>query len=246
LKKIAETGFIEILDSKQIKKYGIEESDGRVKYIVMKENKEITNHVDSIFKLFDEGNSEDKLAALFEIDSYKKVYVLNPLQLDVLAKNLNKDDIELTYQILVILSNHIINKNIHPSNIPVLLDKLRPLLAESFSLLQKRPALRGHVIALLGMYNDKAVIDQLIEDARTMEDLSDVKDEYDKRYTARVIENHRTELFNLERELRTDGKDKNTKVLSQIRNQAKKNLGIADRDGSISIPGIDLTGVDLK
>lgn len=63
--------------------------------------------------------------------------------------------------------------------------------------------------------------------------ISLIKDEYEKRYTAKVIENHRTVLFNLQIELRKEEKSKNAKVLSQIRYHAKKNLGLVESDESV-------------
>lgn len=240
LDELKDAGFIDILKAEQVEKYGIEAPNKKFKYVILKQSLELIKHIDSVLKLFDSGDDEDKLTALAEIESYKNVYSLYPSQLDVLVRNLGEDNIELTYHILVILSYNIIDKWNQPKDVPALLDKLRILLAKIPSLPQKHPALRGHVIALLGMYEDEAVIDQLIEDARTMDDLSNVKDEYDKRYTAKVIENHRTVLFNLEIELKKDGKNTNAKVLSQIRYQAKKNLGLVENDESVEITGVDL------
>ncbi|WP_342305547.1 hypothetical protein [Methanolobus sp. ZRKC5] len=237
LDELKDAGFIDILKAGQVEKYGIEAPNKKFKYVVLKQSLELIKHIDSVLELFDSGDDEDKLTALAEIDSYKNVYSLYPSQLDVLVRNLDEDNIELTYYILVILSYNIIDKWNQPRDVPALLDKLRILLAKISSLPQKHSALRGHVIALLGIYEDGAVIDQLTEDARTMDDLSNVKDEYDKRYTAKVIESHRTVLFDLEIELRKDGKNTNAKVLSQIRYQAKKNLGLVE---SGEIPGVDL------
>jgi hypothetical protein len=239
LKQMADADIVVILNSDQIKEYGIKDLDRREKYVVLKEFTKIKEHVDSVFKLFEDGDSEDKLSALAEIGSYKKNYALNPLQLDILARSLNAEDIELTYQLLVNIYYYIIDKKTKPNDTSAFLENLKQLLTHIPSLSQKRPALRGYIIALLGMYNDKAVVDQLIQDANTMEQFCDVKDEYDKIFTAKVIETHRTELFNLERSLRKNGKEKTAKVLSQIRFQAKKNCGIADVDNGISVPGVD-------
>lgn len=227
-------------DQADLNRFGIKKKDGRASYYFSKASTEIKDHVDFVFNHFDEGDSEDKLAALAEIDSYKKVYLLNPLQLDVLVRNLDERDIELSYQLLVVLHYYIIETNIKPHDTSSLLSNLRDLLANYPPVSQKRSTLRGFIIALLGIYNDQAVIDQLIKDANILEDLSYVKDEYDKNYTARVIEKYRTELFNLEKDLRKSGRKKNAKILSQIRYQAKKHTGMVDNDNGIHVPGVDL------
>lgn len=240
LGKLVDQGILlTIQDQEELNRFGIKKKDGRASYYFSKTSTEIKDHVDFVFNHFDKGDSEDKLAALAEIDSYKKVYLLNPLQLDVLVRNLDEKDIELSYQLLVVLHYYIIEKDIKPNDTSSLLSNLKDILANYPPLSQKRPALRGFIIALLGVYNNQAVVDQLIEDANKIEDLSSVKDEYDKSYTARVIEKYRTELFNLERDLRKNAREKNAKILSQIRYQAKKHSGMVDNDDDISVPGVD-------
>jgi hypothetical protein len=240
LDDLVSAGIIEKLSAKQVKKYGINATDNREKYFMLKGNTEIKKHIDTVFELFEGGDCEDKLAALGEMDTYKNYYILEPLQLDILVKNLSEKDIELSYQLIVVIYHYIVDKNIQPSDINLLLTKLRLLLKNIPPLSQQRPVLRGNIIALLCMYDDEAVVEQLIEDAKTMENFADVKDEYDKLYAASLIEKNRTRLFNLEIELRKKGKHKNAKVLSQIRHQARKGIDIAVLDGNVNTPGADL------
>ncbi|WMW22918.1 hypothetical protein RE476_03590 [Methanolobus mangrovi] len=240
LENLKEAGFIEKLSAKQVTKYGIKPKDYREKYFLLKENTEIKNHIDAVFKLFDDGDSEAKIAALGEMDTYSNYYFLEPLQLDILVKNLSEKDIELSYQLMVVIHHYIVDKKIQPSDINLLLTKLRSLLKNIPPMSQQRPVLRGNIIALLCKYNDETVIDQLIKDAETMENFADVKDEYDKLYAAKLIEKNRTKLFNLEIELRNKGKHKNAKVLSQIRDQARKGIDIAVLGGNVNTLRSDL------
>jgi len=240
LENLNEAGFIVKLSSKQAKKYGINPPDYREKYFLLKENTEIKKHVDAVFKLFDDSNSEAKIAALGEMDTYKNYYILEPLQLDILVKNLSEKDIELSYQLMVVIHHYIVDKKIKPSDTNLLLTKLRSLLRNIPPLSEQRPVLRGNIIALLCMYDDEVVVEQLIKDAETMENFADVKDEYDKLYAAKLIEKNRTKLFNLEIELRNKGKHKNVKVLSQIRDQARKGIDIALLDGNVNTLRSDL------
>lgn len=240
LDDLVSAGIIDKLSAKQAKKYGINATDNREKYFMLKENTEIKKHIDTIFKLFYGGDCEDKLAALGEMDTYKNYFILDSSQLDTLVKNLSEKDIELSYQLIVVIYHYIVDKNIQPSDINLLLTKLRLLLKNIQPMSQQRPVLRGNIIALLCMYDDEAVVEQLIEDAKTMENFADVKDEYDKLYAASLIEKNRTRLFTLEIELRKKGKHKNAKVLSQIRHQARKGIDISVLDGNVNTPGADL------
>lgn len=240
LEDLKEAGFIEKLSAKQVTKYGINPTDYREKYFLLKENTEIKKHIDEVFKHFDDGDSEAKIAALGEMDTYSNYYILEPLQLDILVKNLSEKDIELSYQLMVVIHHYIVDKKIKPSETNLLLTKLRSLLRNIPPLSQQRPVLRGNIIALLCKYDDEAVIEQLVKDAETMENFADVKDEYDKQYAAKLIEKNRTKLFNLEVELRNKGKHKNVKVLSQIRDQARKSIDLAMLDGNVNTLRSDL------
>ncbi|AFV22398.1 hypothetical protein Mpsy_0185 [Methanolobus psychrophilus R15] len=240
LEDLKEAGFIEKLSSTQVTKYGISPTDYREKYFLLKENTEIKKHIDAIFKFFGDDDSEAKIAALGEMDTYKNYYILEPLQLDILVKNLSEKNLELSYQLMVVIHHYIVDKNIQPSDINLMLTKLRSLLKNIPPMSQQRPVLRGNIIALLCKYNDETVIEQLIEDVKTMENFADVKDEYDKLYAAKLIEKNRTKLFNLEIELRNEGKHKNAKVLSQIRDQARRGIDIAVIDGNVNTLRTDL------
>ncbi|MBP1908441.1 hypothetical protein [Methanolobus bombayensis] len=240
LEYLNEAGFIVKLSAKQVKKYGINPTDYREKYFLLKENTEIKKHIDAVFKLFNDCDSEAKIAALGEMDTYRNYYILEPLQLDILVKNLSEKDIELSYQLMVVIHHYIVDKNIQPNDINLLLTKLRSLLKNIPPMSKQRPVLRGNIVALLCKYNDETVIEQLVQDAETMENFADVKDEYDKLYAAKLIEKNRTKLFNLEIELRNKGKHNNAKVLSQIRDQARKGIDIALLDGNVNTLGSDL------
>ncbi|ETA69399.1 hypothetical protein MettiDRAFT_2898 [Methanolobus tindarius DSM 2278] len=244
LKDFEKDGIIEIIDAKQVKKYGVNESDHRVKYIILKEHAEIKKHIDSVFEFFDCGDSEDKMAALAEMKTYNDCYVLNALQLDILAKNLTENDIELSSQIFLTIFNHIFYKKIQPSDTNAFIKKLRLILKSIPS--QPHTALRKNIILLLSMYNDKTVVEQLIKDATSMDNISDVKEIYDIVYAARIIEESRTELFNLERELKKKGKEKNAEIISQIRQQAKRNIISLNVSKEVLFNWVELKNGDFK
>jgi hypothetical protein len=82
--------------------------------------------------------------------------------------------------------------------------------------------LRRRVIWLLGYYNDKAVLEQLQKDIEAGR-LSSQKGDYWDWFTARVIEEGRTELFYLENKLRKEGNTETADILAEIRNQAEIN-----------------------
>ncbi|WP_407356410.1 hypothetical protein [Methanolobus sp. WCC5] len=238
--KMAKRGIITIIKYEDLFKYGIEETDKRASYISLKQTAGIRLHVDEIFKLFEEGDIADKNLVISEIFSYEDAYVLDPLQLDVLAKNLGEDDLNLTFNILILLYRHVIEKGIRPNKEKAYLDSLKSLLEKYPISPKKKPSFRGYVFALLGVYNDKSIVEQLIMDAENMEDLSSVEEDYDKIFTARVIENHRTELFEVERNLIKQGKIESANTLRGIKNTARARLRIIPPDDSIKIPGVDI------
>lgn len=238
--KMADIGILKIVKPENFAKFGIKETDSRATYLILKQTSEIKKHLDDIFKFFEEGNIEDKYSVIAEIFSYEHVYVLDTLQLDIIAENLDVEDVELNYKSLILLYKHVIEKEIKPANEDKYLSALKRLLARYPLPPQKRPTLRGYILALLGHSNDKIVVDQLITDSVEIEDISSVEDEYETLFTANVIENHRTELFKQVLKLKKEGKAKNADVIERIKHRARKHLGIVPPDTGIKISGVYL------
>ena len=80
------------------------------------------------------------------------------------------------------------------------------------------------MIWLLGYYNDKAVIDRLIEDAKDIDVLSSVMDDYSYEFTVKLIGDYKTDLFNLCTKLIDEGKEHNAKLIDEIRLKASNHL----------------------
>ncbi|WP_135609407.1 hypothetical protein [Methanococcoides sp. AM1] len=235
--KMADLGILKIVKPENFAKFGIKETDARATYLILKQTSDIKKHLDDIFKILEKGTIDDKHSVVAEIFSYEHVYVLDPIQLNIIAKNLDEKDEELVYRILIILYNHVIKKRIKPANEDEYLSVLKHLLGRYPLSPNRRKSLRGYIIALLGWSNDKDVVDQLIKDSIELEDLSTVEDEYETPFTSNVIENHRTELFNHELKLKKEGKTKNAEVIQKIKHRARKNLGIVSQEPDF--PGVD-------
>ncbi|KGK98713.1 hypothetical protein LI82_07665 [Methanococcoides methylutens] len=234
ISKLIQRGILTTLKFEELEAYGIEETDRRSSYILPKDFSGIKNHIDFIFEGLETDNINMQKRVLDEINLYKTKYSLTPNQLDVLIQFLNSKDDELTVNILRVIYRHLINKNIKPKNEKEFLDKLRRLLKEYPHPVEKGSPIRSYIIWLLGFYNDEAVIDRLIEDAKDLDLLISVFDDYSYEFTAKLIEDHRTELFGLENELIAEGKLQNSGLIAEIRKKALTNLEKTKEDGSWS------------
>jgi hypothetical protein len=224
--KMAKRGVIALIQHEDLQKYGIREEDGRASYVTLKQSTDIRDYVDEIFQLLDEGSTSDKLLILREIFSYEKNYVFTPLQLDILVKNLVEDDHELRFYLVGLIHRLIYLFGNKPKNETLFLKLLRDMLKNYPTSPENKFNYRFFLIELLGMYNDRAVVDQLIKDAETLENLSSIEGDYSQAWTAQVIENHRKELFELERRLNKINKLNNLSTIRNIRQKAREHLGM--------------------
>lgn len=213
-----EEGPLVILNKEQVKRYGIDENDGRAKYLALKETVERERYLDQVFELLSTGDNIDKKTALNEI-KHQQEYILYSSQLDVLVSNLDNKDPGFIEDLFYILHNHIIIREISPENGTNFLEMLRNLLKQYEEGHENYITLRSHIIWFLGYYNDKAVIEQLKKDIEAGR-LSKLNKDYLNIFTARVIEEARTELFYLENRLRKEGDIETADILGQIRRQA--------------------------
>ncbi|NPE28821.1 hypothetical protein HNV12_12820 [Methanococcoides sp. SA1] len=209
----------------ELEVYGIVKEDGKASYLVSKRTSDIRKHLDNIFSLLESGNHTDQKLVLKELEGYQEMYILNRKQMDALVRSLINANDELRHHLLRIIYNHVTKKEIKPLDEETFLKNLRLLLNQYPDIPKKYPSIRTHLILLLGHYNDDTVVEQLIEDVRNIEDLNYVKNDYWFKENARVIENHREQLFELERELRKSGKDESANTIASIRYQARINLG---------------------
>lgn len=135
LNKLIRDGIVKSIKSSDFERYGIQETDNRVAYLILKEKYDIyqrafniSNNLDTIFKDIENNDIKNKIDALKEIEDYKKVYLMKPEQLDVLVKELTEENNDLIDLILKIISYNIFDKKIEPDNKNKLLKQLRSLL----------------------------------------------------------------------------------------------------------------------
>lgn len=219
--------ILKIESDQELKKYGIQKKDGRAKYLTLKRSTEIKEHLDKVFELFISGDETDQKIALREIENYQENYVLDGLQLVSLVQKLNSENDELINRLLRILNDHITKKQIKPSDEDQFRTALKSLLKRCPKFDKSFPNLRYRIISLLGFYNDDTIVEQLIVDANGNEDdFNLVQNAYWDKFCANVIENHREELFELERKFEREGKEELSRLISPIRYQARLNLGM--------------------
>lgn len=226
LSNLVKTGQMLVLKNEiELEEYGINREDGKAAYLISKRSSDIKKHLDSNFSLLESEDHDDQKLVLKELDSYQELYVLNRKQLDVLVRCLINANDELRAHLLRIIYSYVSKNKIEPWDEITFLQNLRLLLKQYPDIPKKHPAIRTHLILLLGYYNDNAIVDNLIEDARSIDDLNFVKNDYWFKETANVIENHREQLFELERELRKSGEIESANTIASIRYQARINLG---------------------
>lgn len=228
LDSMVKQGKITILKYEDLKKFGIEEDDKRSSYVTLKKTEKITEHIDKVLENITSKNPVQQKMALKELDLYKKQHVLTPNQLDVLVSQLDIEDIAVVDHLLRIVYTYIDTRKIDPFSKHETINMLRLLLNKYPVPLQHYKSLRTHVIYLLGYFNDHTVIERLEQDAETLENLSDIIQDYESYYTANLIEDHREELYLFEEKLRLEGKKDSAQFVSNIRAKAMMHLGMYD------------------
>jgi hypothetical protein len=204
-----------------LKVYGIPWGDSRFKYVTLKTASDRKTHIDDVFSLLTSKNSINSRAALEEIQRYKEKYTFSPHQLDLLTNHLKKN-FEGNEVIVSILYDYIIKRHIDPSNIDLVREKLRSLTKGAESNTDAQFRIRKNALSVLGFYQDEWVIHQLKEDTTIPEKFSSLKNDYLSKYTAKVIEAHRSDLFQFQNTLRATKRSNLADLISEIRNYANE------------------------
>lgn len=219
LKRMETSGQIAAIPSDELLTYGIKKADGRLHYITLKTTSERKTHIDEILGLLSSKKKIDIQTALEEIQRYKEKYTLSPRQLDILT-GLLRDDFEGADAIVSILFDYIIKRQIKPSNEEQLLKKLRNLTGVYENNSDEQYRIRRNALRILGVYNDEGIIQQLMKDSTLPDRFPSLKNDYLSKYTARVIESHRSDLFHFQDSLKKDKKANIAEIISEIRTYA--------------------------
>jgi len=219
-----------------LSKYGINETNKRFSYLILKKTIKIKEDLDKIFKYIDSGEPSAQKLALEKIRSHSGEYLLDPYQLDTLVSCLYSKDDNLVNDLLDTLCEYILGRGIEPSNKERLLEILRNLLKRYTGSLE-HTNLRRHIFWLLGNYRDYTVIEQIKKDAENLEDPLSIVSEYCNEYVAPLIKEHALELFAFKLEL--NGNEKACEFISRIEENAcitkdpskrlEKNAELAER-----------------
>lgn len=221
LHSLERSGRIAKIQNPDLITYGIEESSGTAVYLTLTTFAERKKHLDTVFGLLSSGDKADIKAVLDEIGLYRDRYSLTPAQLDQIVGLLDSGT-EIAEAALLILHDYFIVRDIPPADRLRFRNALRSSLVEFHKYTPSSSMMRRRIIQMLGKMGDEAVVSQLLEDARHSDDFESLRNDYLTKYTALVIESHRTELFNLERELRKEGRDREAGCIREIRQYAKE------------------------
>lgn len=234
LKKMIDSGLILKLEGDNISKYGFPNVDGRGKYFVLPETLKYKRHFDEVLSYLeskddeDVEDDEDVKMALKEMELFEQEYTFDSKQLDSLVKKLTSSDISLVNTLLRTIYIYVTEKGVKPHDENNFLKILRTLLNKYPEKVRDYPNLRTRIVFLLGYYDDESVIKQLKKDAENLDDPDSIKEDYFSEYTSKVIESHRTDLFNFERKMRKKGNTAAAQLIAEVRYQAMDNLGLID------------------
>lgn len=215
LKKMAGKRQIVILNSEQVKMYGIE-GDGRAKYVTLMEAVGREKYLDKIFERLSTGDDIEKEMVLEEIKKYQQKYLLSPSQLDVLVLNLDSENREFIEKSLEILQYYVIKREVNPKDKNIFLEKLRNLLEQYAERYENISKVRVTALELLAYYKDEAIIGQL-KKYFELGTLGNHVSDHTGKFTRKFIEEKREELFDMELELRRKGETETADILAVIR-----------------------------
>lgn len=209
----------------ELKRYGINDPDGRAKYVFVKATVESKETFDAIISKLSSKNEIDQKLSIEWIARYRKRYPIFQNQLDILNKNLKNLSLDLQKEIVPIIYETILDKKIDPTNKEMLLEGLRDILTHCPTKSEGYKDLRRKVIHLLANYNDETVINQVISDAKNdcLEHFADI---YEEAYTAEIIQKNELKLFNLQSDLIKRGKNESARKISEILDKVQPYYGI--------------------
>ena len=228
-------GRIVKIQSNEFERYGIENANKRAVYIALKEATDMKTYVDAIFKLLRSKDANDIKLGVRKLRDYQftyfRRYFIDKRQLNVLAEVLEKsmtdtnlNDDELRYTLLMILFNEITTNHIQPSNKEKFLTTLRQLLDryplhESYN---KPNNPIPNLIQILGIYRDSKVLERLKQDITTCNHqmLLSVGAVYGNKFTAKIIEDNKTNILEFERKLQKENKREVLDYLDGVQRQA--------------------------
>lgn len=210
-----------------------ENRDEKASYLVTKETFELTLEIkehleNNVFKYLESPNSVEKRAALWEIESYEKRFDITNKEikriLKVLRQEADNNDNELINHFVQFIYNELITKKRVVIDKNEFISTFRKLLEKYSVFNTKTNKIREKVLVILSYLGDDIVVSKMKEDIDNLDDLSMVENAYCTFFAARIIENHRADLFELEIKLASEGRKEACDFLHKVRNRAKENL----------------------
>jgi len=210
--------------------HGINDKSKKAVYYCILTPPEMREHFDVVIDLLRSDNPIHKKHGLKELKRYDSQYLLNPRQLGDLTRSLDSSDLTLIDPIIDLLSNYIIDKRREPREQKEFISRLTALLKKKNKDLENFSLLRRRILKLLAHYNrDSVIINQIKQDATSLESiqkhLEDYKDSYNQSIIiAPIIERNNTELLHFEITLEEKGQLEIAAVISEIRDESHKLL----------------------
>jgi uncharacterized protein YejL (UPF0352 family) len=213
--------------------YNITETDNRIVYIGLKQNKEIIKYVqDRLYDLKKETSPSNQKLILRDISLYKGEIIyssnINDL-IEILDKN--KVDTELNYRIIGVIENLIRQNNTSIKNQENLLVILKKILKENPIYNRDYPNLKRYICYIFAYLNDMEFLTQLEKDLLN-ESEDYIKNTYFVKSIAECIDKNRDKLNKLQIKLNNKGLIDKVNLILRIRYRANENLGLIDSKSS--------------
>jgi hypothetical protein len=224
------------IDADDLKHYGIIKTDGRAKYFTLADTKKVNDHINKVIGFLKGRSQSDIKSAINELELYESRYILDQNQLDALVDKLDSKDNETVYKLLRIIFTHVYSYGIYPSDDILFLKKIKELLKKNK--MEQSKNLHVILVWILGLYEDESLIDYLKWDLKNFisAQFTNYELAYKQSITAKVIEAHRSELFDFQRELEKDSKKEEALLLSQIRAKAAYDISLKRKDEAMKMP----------
>lgn len=229
LKRLSNSNQLKALKRREYERFGIVEKDKRASYITLAKTAKLVKHHDKVLEQLTSEDIIKKKNALIELESMMEGMILTPSQLDKLVNLIPKEENKLVENIIRIIYNSIAQRTIFPSDIERLKKNLIAFYNKSLRVFDPNiirqnkefniTNTKAHIIFVLGILGDEAVLKWLKEDVQRGFDINWIHNfGYSLWTVAKLIDDNRENLFEFQNSLSSES---DIKTMFQIRKEAK-------------------------
>lgn len=198
------------------KELGIKEKDNRKVLLCLPETKSSFKHYDKVFKALDSKDIREKETALIELESIKTIK-LNPHSLSLLVNALLNQE-PIIYEKIIRILRYNFDNMVFPKSLVDFQNNMIQIIKKEKKIDTNT---KYHIIWMLGILGNEAVIDFLKDDVKKGYDPDTMRNLGYKFWSvANLIVSHKTDLFEFQKSLTQE----QNKVMFGIRETAENNI----------------------